>query len=593
MSSGPASPREILQTFVFPYESAADRVSLYARWPDGGVSLADAAGALRVPAGTTVDFSTFFNSFSHRKWGLLTDIDEVRLEVTGNGRARIVIAAIDVHGAALPVAEQIRTLDLYDEPIVVTGIRSIPGAMLSVSVTAQDGDVRLERMAWTTSRPAERRVAVAVVITTFRRERAARQAMGKFVATIIPGSPRADIHLYVVDNGRSLEASQSDRVTLIPNPNLGGAGGFARGLLEARDSGRYTHVLFMDDDADCEPESVWRTAALAAYLKDARAAVSGAMLYTETPTVQHEKGAVFRHSGSFDKFLEALHNGRDLATAGAVASNDGADEANYGAWWFFAFPLAAVRTLPFPFFVRGDDIDFGVANGFPVVTLNGIAAWSGGFDGKRTPATEYLSVRAMLALTLLHGDRRAARRIFRRARRGAVNFGLRLDYASMQAVLEAIEMVARGPRAFAHEPPPLETLGRLNALRSAETMSGADFDGLYTPRPPRGWRALASRMLAGGYLRGRERGERLPYAPIADDMPKWSLLAHDRVAYGAGRDILVMKRSRRRMFALWGRALRLALTLGWQLPRLGRAYKDEADACRSEAYWRARFTADS
>lgn len=584
---------EILQTFVFPHESTADRVSLYARWPDGGVNLADAAGALRVAAGTTVDLSTFFNSFSHRKWNKLTDLDEVHLTVAGSGRARILICAIDAHGAALPVAEQTRTLDRYDDAIVVADIGSIPGGMLSVSVTAQDGDVRLDRMAWTTSRPAARSVSMAVVITTFRRERAARQAIEKFITTIIPGSARSHIHLYVVDNGRSLQSPESDCVTLIPNNNLGGAGGFTRGLLAARDSGRYTHVLFMDDDADCEPEAVWRTAALAAYLKDAGAAVSGAMLYTETPTVQHEKGAMFRHSGAFDNFLEIRNNKRDLAKVECVATNDDPDEANYGGWWFFAFPLAAVRKLPFPFFVRGDDIDFGVANGFPIVTLNGIAAWSGDFDGKRTAAMEYLSGRAMLALSLLHGDRRMARRVFRYARRSAINFGLRLDYASMQAVLEAIETVARGPQAFVQERSPLKTLGRLNALQSTETMSGADFDKLYMPRPRRGWRTLVSRMTAGGYLRCRGRTGRLPYAPIPDRMPKWSLSAHERAAYGTGCDIVVMKRSRRRMLVLWFRSLRLAVSPGWRFPRLCRLYKDEADEVRSEASWRARFEAES
>lgn len=584
-------PTETLQTFVFPHERAADRTSLYARWPDGGVSLADDAGGLRVVAGTTVDFSTFFNSFSHRKWTTLTEIDELRLEMAGSGRARIVIAAIDAHGAALPVAEEIRTLDRYGEAIVIADIRSVPGEILSVSITSQGSDLRLERMAWTTSRPAERNVSIAAVITTFRRERAARQAMEKFFDTIIPGTPRADIHLYVVDNGRSLEAPQSDRVTLIPNNNLGGSGGFTRGLLEARDSGRYTHVLFMDDDADCEPESVWRAAVLASYLKDARAAISGAMLYTESPTVQHEKGALFRYRGNCRKPIEALNNKYDLSRVEIVAANDGADYANYGGWWFFAFPLAAVRKLPFPFFVRGDDIDFGVANGFPVVTLNGIAAWSGDFDRKRTPATEYLDMRYLQTLTLIHGDRRGARRIFRRARRSALNFGLRLDYASMQAALEAIKTVSQGPQAFARELSPLETLSRLNALQFGETMSGVDFDGLHTPQAHKGWKALAGRITAGGYLRGRRRvpDGRLPYASLPDDMPKWALWDHDRVAYGTGRDILVLQRSHRRMAALWARSLWLALTLRWRVSRLSRLYKDESDACRSEASWRARF----
>lgn len=303
----------------------ADRTALYAHWPDGGVRLADKdSGSLTISAGTAVDLSTFFNAFSHRKWALLTGIGQIAFEVAGHGRVRIRIVAIDANAVALPVAEEIRTLDRQGAVIRLKDIGSIPGTILGVRISAPDGDVRLDRAAWTTDQPPLRAVSLAAVVTTFRRERAVLRTIETFSRTIIPGSRRAGIHLYVVDNARSLRMPDTDGVTLIPNDNLGGAGGFTRGLLEARDTGKHTHILFMDDDAECDPESVWRTAALAAYLKDPRAAIAGAMLYRERPTVQHEKGAVMHYDGKRRQILELRNHRYDLAHTGMVATSTSA-----------------------------------------------------------------------------------------------------------------------------------------------------------------------------------------------------------------------------------------------------------------------------
>ena len=54
-----------------------------------------------------------------------------------------------------------------------------------------------------------------------------------------------------------LEAA-SQAGTRIANRNLGGAGGFARGLIAAEDGG-FTHCLFMDDDAAFQMENLIRS----------------------------------------------------------------------------------------------------------------------------------------------------------------------------------------------------------------------------------------------------------------------------------------------------------------------------------------------
>ena len=581
--------RQTLQIVTFPHERSADRTSLYARWPDGGIRLANHDATLPVEEQTTVDFATFFNCFSHRKWASITSVKRVWLQLSGCGRVRVKVLAINSHGVALPIAEQIQTLDQKGMEIALGDINSIPGDILAFNIRAEGSGVRIQHAAWTTDQPPARDVSMAAVITTFRRETAALAAIDKFSATIIPASRQAPIQLYVVDNGMTLPPLSVDGVTIIPNRNLGGAGGFTRGLLEARDAKRHTHVLFMDDDADCEPESVHRTAVLAAYLRDPRASISGAMLYSDRPTVQHEKGALYRHRGKFDRFLEMRNSGFDLSRTDVVAANDRPDEANYGAWWFFAFPLSAVHKLPFPFFVRGDDIEFSIANELPVVTLNGIATWSGDFDSKLTPATEFLSTRAVVAISALHGDLQAARRIFRRHRRMATNYGLRLDYDNMNAVLEAVELVCRGPAAFGQNPSPTPLLATLKQNDRVTPMTEADFRSMELASHPAGRRSVLGRLLVGGYLRGKVDSPGLPYGHTPYVIPKWSLFAHDRIAYGQGQNVRIFRRSRSRMFSLWVRSLHLALTLQWRIPKLIRTYRKEADQYRSEQYWRGQF----
>ena len=46
-------------------------------------------------------------------------------------------------------------------------------------------------------------------------------------------------------------------------PNLGGAGGFSRGLYEVSSIADHANVILMDDDILCEPETVLRLNAFA------------------------------------------------------------------------------------------------------------------------------------------------------------------------------------------------------------------------------------------------------------------------------------------------------------------------------------------
>jgi GT2 family glycosyltransferase len=583
LSTGEAA--STLQRLVWPDAARADRTALYARWKLGPIRLAE-AGSLPLAPGAVLDLATFFNAFSHRKWRATTGLATLALRLRGQGRVRVVLQAATAGFATLPVAE--RELELGPAPaeIAIDDVAALPGEILFAEIVAGEGGARLGAAEWVTRDAPKRSVRLAAVVTTFRREAAARAAIARFAAETIPALPRGDLHLFVVDNGQSLGTEAPAGVTILPNRNLGGAGGFTRGLLEAREAGRFTHALFMDDDAACEPESVWRAIALLARLNDPRASVAGAMLLAGEPTRQYEKGALLARGGG-RSIWRAIGSDADLALAPAVSSNDGEDAANYGGWWFFAFPLAAAPALPFPFFVRGDDVDFALANDLPVVTLNGIATWCESFAGKLSPATEYLAWRSWVALAFLHGSAKGQRSALLQAGRAALRIGGRFDYAAMQAALDGLEHALGGPAGFAATPAPLAALGRLRARSEAGAPSPAE---LSAARPL--WQAGRLRRLLGlallaGHLLPLSTGRTVPHARVPWEMGVGHVLTARAVLLGEGASVEARRRDRAAFFAGVARLVGLLIRGLVGRRRIAAAYAAGAPPLRDEAWWRA------
>jgi len=89
---------------------------------------------------------------------------------------------------------------------------------------------------------------------------------------------------------------------LIPNTNVGGSGGFTRGLLYLKDNG-FSHCLFMDDDASCHEESIKRTYAYWSYVVDDRSmGISGILFDENFPVTVLEAGGRWSERGWFGVF---------------------------------------------------------------------------------------------------------------------------------------------------------------------------------------------------------------------------------------------------------------------------------------------------
>ena len=109
-------------------------------------------------------------------------------------------------------------------------------------------------------------VDIAINICTLRREAFVKRNL-EILRKAILQNPEHEMYqhlqVFISDNGKTLDIPDlaGRQVHIVPNKNVGGAGGFTRGLIEILHCPDYaaTHVLFMDDDILIEPEALFRT----------------------------------------------------------------------------------------------------------------------------------------------------------------------------------------------------------------------------------------------------------------------------------------------------------------------------------------------
>ena len=258
--------------------------------------------------------------------------------------------------------------------------------------------------------------------------------------------------MFVVDNGRTLDAEvlSDEHVTVIPNPNVGGAGGFARGMMAAQDDEQgFTHVILMDDDVRMSVESFKRTFALLSLVTDdyAEACLNGAMLELEHPWLQYEDVAYVRKVGGYDriKWDTRIDSMRDIVRNELIDVEEG---RTYGAWWYSCIPLSQIERhgLPVPFFVRCDDVEYGVRLNTKYMTLSGICVWHAGFNTRFNAAVScYQYVRNMMAMMAMHPDFFRQEVFMVRFWRTFHYLIRTMDYDAAQLWLDGMEDYLKGP----------------------------------------------------------------------------------------------------------------------------------------------------
>ena len=265
-----------------------------------------------------------------------------------------------------------------------------------------------------------------------------------------------NFHMFVIDNGRTLdaEALSDEGVTVLPNPNVGGSGGFARGMMEAmKHDENFTHVLLMDDDVSISTESLRRTFNLLSLAtgKYKNAFINGAMLVAEEPNRQFEDVSYVVNSGAY---ASVKSNKYYMDQQQYIVRNEHIDveiPKAYGAWWFSCIPVSAIEQvgLPLPLFVRCDDVEYGMRAKPIYMTMNGICVWHDGFMGRsRASVDSYQYVRNFLIMIAMTDC--SSQDLFMLRMERALRLQLRvMSYDAADLILDGIADYLKGPDYFA------------------------------------------------------------------------------------------------------------------------------------------------
>jgi glycosyltransferase involved in cell wall biosynthesis len=579
----------LLQRSMLPVRDMAEP-TLYVR-EKGGVTRGDESAAL--VAGAELSFDTSFGVFHAGRWRRLTSVGSVvaRVVATGSGRVEVV----SVHrGRERVVASAV--LGAHSIDLAVGSLRDTQFGMLYVRIVAT-GACEVHRVEWRTDSPATHDVRLSLSITTFNRQAYVIPTVKKVLA-LVRSLPDLNgrVRVLVVDNANNVDFDEPpcDDLNVVPNRNLGGAGGFARGLMWLRQQRWATHVLFMDDDISLETEALVRTVALFAYARDPQLCIHGAMLSEERQWMQFEAGSKYLWRSLYP--LRALGQEDDLRDRSLVLRDAKEKRFAYSAWWYTAFPIGITKDNPLPVFVRGDDVAFGLMHtGRHTVTLNGIAVWHADFHLKNNPSSLFYEMRNFATIDTLVFDRHRwwhlGQRVLALSFRNL--FGFR--YASAEYMIRGMRAYLAGPQALAEVDHTAlhdelrrvteEKPAPLSPEHAAVTMSTP------LPKPVRLIGFVLSLPLVGGFLLPRSvRSRELRTAPI-DSRAVGLALRHEQILYRHDRlpEGFVCARDGARFRALWRDVFGVLAELARNYGRLKREYRTAYPALVSDEAWQRRF----
>lgn len=568
---------------------------------------------LVVHPNASVTTNTYFGRFPASYWQRWTVSREVELalEVTGSGQ--IALVASDMDGETRTVAaEKVTGAKAQQVRLSAQIDKFTDGGGLWFDLTTGDDSLAVEKVRWTVAPPKKVR-PTAVVICTFNR---VDDCLNTLTAIASDPEPLQLVDtVYVVDQGTDavesrerfaeVAAALGDKLRYLRQPNLGGAGGFTRGLYEVAevDHAEHANVLFMDDDVLCEPEIVIRLTAFANRTAEPTI-VGGQMLYLLHPN--------FLHVGAEYANLDTLAPGQVVDGALFKADLTGYDEetgkrnvqdkrvdAGYNGWWSCLIPSEIVKAVgyPLPMFFQWDDIEFGYrarAHGFATVTLPGAGVWHADFHWKDWDDWHrYFNLRNALITSALHGRFDPKMIVLGMAKQFAT-YVLGMQYGLAATQLKAIEDFLKGPDVLADGG--VQAAADIRKLRAkypetvrhpASEIPGIDLGSLPTikgtPPPSRIGLVFAKRLL--NHLFGRPVHE-LGAVP-AGDSAWWhvSLFNTAVVTDSSQEGVRVRRRDKELAARLAKQAAKVFRELYRRAPEVQRSYRDALGKLSSRDTW--------
>ncbi len=646
----PPKPRRVVARVVFPEDGDLDTMPLYLDftpfigvdpltridpekpnkkdWVQTPVMFTPAHGdfirgrrSLELPAGERISFGTYFNAFPAAYWRRWTDVTSVQLSVRVTGAPQVIVYRSNPRGAtervaATQVTDGILELDLSLAPFG-------DGGWYWFDMVAGHEPAMLESAEWSVPDRGLERGGTTIAITTFNRpdycaaqlrQLAAADGLLDLLDEVLVMDQGTD-HLVDQPDFAECEANLKGKLRVIHQRNLGGSGGFARGMRESLTEGRSRYVLLLDDDIVLEPEGIARAVSFADECRTPTI-VGGHMFNMYERSVLHSWAETVKEwlffwgpvSGTTQAHNFAVKNLR--ATAWVHKRFD----VDYNGWWMCLIPVDVIRKigLSLPLFIKWDDAEFGLRAGkagFPTVTFPGAAVWHVPWMDKddTTDWQAYYHQRNRWVVALLNSPYPRGGNLISWSLRGDLKQLLALQYSAVELRLQALEDVLAGPERLHADLPTGLAKVRATRAKFSDALTKRDLDAFPTPRrvrpPKRGKTPELPKSItqivataASGALRQfrgiRESSREHPEASIAAmDTRWWMLSRYDSAlvttADGTAqswyqRDPETFRSMLRRSIALHRRATR-------EWPALAEKYKAALPELTSPEEWDKTF----
>lgn len=413
-----------------------------------------------VPAGTRASFATYFNAFPAGYWRQWTTVEKVRLVIELDGMAGVDVFRSTARGSfnRIDGVNHGQGKLEFEIPLVKFG----DGGWLWFDLEVGDQECRLLKAEWQvpveTATPSTK---VSVAITTYNKPDDCVRQMERFARA--PDLLERLDQLVITDQGNKLvqdadgfddaAAALGDQFRIVRQGNLGGSGGFARGMYEGSHNSQTDYVLLLDDDVVVETEGILRAVNFADFTRKPMI-VGGHMLNLYERSMLHSYGEhvnLYKFQwGPVNPDLEAFDFARHtLRTTPELHKRMDVD---YNGWWMCLIPKSVIEELglSLPLFIKWDDAEYGLrakAHGIRTVSLPGAAVWHMPWTEKddRLDWQAYFHQRNKWVVALLYSPYKRGGAIARESLEDDIKHLLSLQYSPVVLRILALRDVLSGP----------------------------------------------------------------------------------------------------------------------------------------------------
>lgn len=436
--------------------------------------------SMRVRSGEQISFGTYFNAFPASYWRRWTSVREIRLTVNTRGTGTVTVYKSNARGSVQRVdgrhvdGETTSTFDLSLKPFG-------DGGWYWFDLAASSDELVLEEAHWEAPGGQSSSGQVTLQITTMNKpdfclnnarilaENSNVLDNVKEILIVDQGTQKVEAE----DGFAAIREGLGGKLRVINQANLGGSGGFARGMYEAVENGS-DYVLLLDDDIVVEPESIVRLLSFADHCRKPTI-VGGHMFDLYNRSILHTFGEVvdpYRIVPALPHADMEVRHDFSIANLRQTAWLHRRVDVDYNGWWMCLIPTSVIKEigLSLPLFIKWDDAEYGLRAreaGIATVSLPGAAVWHVSWTDKDDLVgwQAYFHARNRLITTLIHSPYKKGGRVLRESVQDDVKHLVSMQYFTEHGRIEALRDLLEGPRKLHSS---LGTkLPQINALKAS------------------------------------------------------------------------------------------------------------------------------